>query len=254
MNAETFTQKDYGQMERLGISEAEIERQLTIFNKGVEPLQLEKPCTVGDGIERPDSDQQADLISRWQEAAASGRLGEFVPASGAATRMFAFLHRVQKKLSRITRADIEAGVAREDGDYQEFQKFISSLDRFAFFEPLRQVMAQSSISLEERLASGEYTEIVDFLLEPEGLDFASLPKALIPFHRYPDHLRTPIEEHLVEVIHTALDNSRHCRIHFTPSKVLLPIPWPWIWTIALSDGTMEAFFSVPEGTAPCWKI
>jgi hypothetical protein len=215
MSAETFTPADYEQMERLGISEAEVERQLSIFRKGVLLLQLDKPCTVDDGIERLDSDQQVDLIARWQEAAAEGRLSEFVPASGAATRMFAFLHRVRKELPRITRADIEAGVAREDGDYQDFQKFIASLDRFAFVEPLRKAMAQASISLDERVASGKYTEIVDFLLQPEGLDFGSMPKALIPFHRYLDQLRTPVEEHLAEVIHTVADGSRHCRIHFT---------------------------------------
>lgn len=215
MSAETFTPADYEQMERLGISVAEVERQLSIFRKGVPPLQLEKPCTVDDGIERLNSDQQADLIARWQEASAKGRLSEFVPASGAATRMFAFLYRVRKELPRITRADIEAGAAREDGDYQDFQKFIASLDRFAFVEPLREAMAQASISLDERVTSGEYTKIVDFLLQPEGLDFGSMPKALIPFHRYPDQLRTPVEEHLVEVIHTVADGSPHCRLHFT---------------------------------------
>jgi hypothetical protein len=215
MSAETFTQADYEQMRRLGISEAEVERQLSIFRKGLQPIQLEKPCTLGDGIERLESDQQDALLARWQEAASGGRLGEFVPASGAATRMFAFLHRLRKELPQITRADIEAGVARENGDYQDFQKFITSLDRFAFVEPLRKVMAESSISLDERLASGEYTEIVDFLLQPEGLDFGSMPKALIPFHRYPDHLRTPVEEHLVEVTHTVPDGNGRCRLHFT---------------------------------------
>jgi hypothetical protein len=215
MSAETFTQTDDEQIKRLGISKAEVERQLRIFRKGVQPVQLVKPCTVGDGIERLESEQKADLVSRWQAAAAEGRLGEFVPASGAATRMFSFLHRVRKELPRITRADIETGTAREDGGYQDFQKFIASLDRFAFVEPLRKVMAEASISLDERLASGEYTEIVDFLLQPKGLDYDSLPKALIPFHRYPDHLRTPVEEHLVEVTHTVADSGRHCRLHFT---------------------------------------
>ncbi len=215
MSTQTFTQADYEQMERLGISEAEVDRQLGIFRKGVEPLKLQKPCTVGDGIERVEPDQEAVLISRWQDAATEGRLGEFVPASGAATRMFAFLHRVRKELPRITHADIEVGVAREDGDYQDFQKFIASLERFAFVEPLREAMQQASISLDERLASGEYTEIVNFLLQSEGLDFGSLPKALIPFHRYPDHVRTPVEEHLVEATHTVADDSRHCRLHFT---------------------------------------
>jgi hypothetical protein len=215
MSAETFSQADYEQMERLGITEAEVERQLGIFREGLQPVQLERPCTVGDGIERLESDQQTPLMARWQEAAAGGRLGEFVPASGAATRMFAFIHRIRNDLARITRADIEAGVAREDGDYKDFQKFIASLDRFAFVQPLRRLMAEASISLDERLASGEYTEMVDFLLQPEGLGFGSMPKALIPFHRYPDHLRTPVEEHLVEATHTVPDGNRCCRLHFT---------------------------------------
>jgi hypothetical protein len=215
MSAERFTRADYEQMEQLGISEAEVERQLSIFRKGVQPIQLERPCTVGDGIERLEPDQQDLLMERWQQGATEGRLGEFVPASGAATRMFAFLHRVRKELPRVTRADIEAGVAREDGDYQDFQTFIASLDRFAFIEPLRRVMAEASISLEERLVSGDYTEIVDFLLQPMGLDFASKPKALIPFHRYADCLRTPVEEHLVEATHTVPDGNGHCRLHFT---------------------------------------
>jgi hypothetical protein len=215
MSGGTFSQADYEQIGRLGISEAEVERQLSLFREGVQPIHLEKPCTVGDGIERLESDQQEIFIARWQEGATEGRLGEFVPASGAATRMFAFLHRIRNELPRIARVDIEAGVAREDGDYKDFQEFIGSLDRFAFVEPLRKVMAESSISLDERLASGEYTEIVDFLLQPEGLDFGSMPKALIPFHRYPDHLRTPVEEHLVEVTHTVPDGNGHCRLHFT---------------------------------------
>jgi hypothetical protein len=155
------------------------------------------------------------LIARWQQAAAAGRLGEFVPASGAATRMFAFLHRVRTELPRITRAEISAGAARKDSDYQEFQKFISSLDHFPFVGSLRKAMAHASISLDERLASGEYTEIVEYLLDPEGLHFSSLPKALIPFHRYPDHLRTPVEEHLVEATHTVRDGNRRCRLQFS---------------------------------------
>lgn len=215
MSSETFTRADYEQMERLGISEAEVERQLSIFRKGVEPLKLEKPCTVGDGIEQLDSDQKTDLVSRWQKGAAEGRLSEFVPASGAATRMFAFLHRLRKELPRINRAEIAAGVARGEGDSEDFKKFIASLDLFAFVEPLREVMAEASISLDGKVASGEYTEIVDFLLEPKGLDFGSLPKALIPFHRYGDHLRTPVEEHLVEATHTVADGNGNCRLHFT---------------------------------------
>ena len=215
MSDEAFTQADYEQMERLGISEAEVERQLSIFWKGVEPVKLEKPCIVGDGIERLESDQQARLIARWQEAAGEGRLGEFVPASGAATRMFAFHHRVRKELPKITRADIEAGVARGDGDYQHFVKFIDALDRFPFVEPLRETMQQASISLDERLASRDYAEIVEFLFEPKGLDSGSRPKALIPFHRYPDHVLTPVEEHFVEVTKTVLDRNRRCRLELT---------------------------------------
>ena len=91
MTKNLFTQTDLEQMEKLGITEEEARRQLAILEKGQRWAALVRPCTPGDGIAILDPEDQERLISRWQEGADKGRLSAFLPASGAATRMFAFV-------------------------------------------------------------------------------------------------------------------------------------------------------------------
>ena len=215
MTKNLFTQADLEQMEKLGITEEEARRQLAILEKGQRWTALERPCTPGDGITILDPEDQERLISRWEEGADKGRLSGFLPASGAATRMFAFLQRIRNQLDRVTLEGTADKFGRSSDDYREFRVFIGSLEEFAFFEPLVEVMGKAGISLQERLQLGVYNDILDFLLEPRGLDYSSRPKALIPFHRYSDHYRTALEEHLVESVQTVRDRKQRCRIHFT---------------------------------------
>ena len=97
MSAKLFSRADREQMKRLGISEAAALRQLAIFTEGPSRLTLQRPCTLGDGIITLKADDHERLLSRWNDAADQGRLSEFIPASGAATRMFAFVERVWKQ-------------------------------------------------------------------------------------------------------------------------------------------------------------
>ena len=210
-----YTQADLEQMEKLGITEDEARRQLAILEKGQRWTALERPCTPGDGITILDPEDQEHLIRRWQEGADKGRLGGFIPASGAATRMFAFLQRIRNQVDRVTLEGTADKFGRSSDDYREFRVFVGSLDDFAFFEPLVEVMSKAGVSLQENLQLGVYNDILDFLLEPKGLYYSSQPKALIPFHRYSDHYRTALEEHLVEAVHTVRDRKQWCRIHFT---------------------------------------
>jgi hypothetical protein len=215
MSTELFTKADLEQMEQLGVNEAEARKQVAILEKGPRWLSLQRPCTLGDGIVALEADDQERLLSRWKAAAAEGRLAEFLPASGAATRMFAFLQRIRNRIARVTRANMVQGDIAETTDHREFKLFINSLRDFAFYEPLTEIMAAAGISLDEQLAAGECTEILEFLLTPQGLNYESLPKALIPFHQYSDHRRAALEEHLVEAIHTVQDEAHRCRVHFT---------------------------------------
>ncbi len=215
MTDELFTQTDLEQMEELGIAEDEARKQVATLAKGRRRLVLQRPCTLGDGIVVLEADDRERLLAKWESAAAEGRLAEFLPASGAATRMFGFLQRIRKRMDRVARNKVVEADIIESSDRHDFRLFVNSLADFAFFEPLVEVMAGAGISLQERLESGDCTEILEFLLEPQGLNYSSLPKALIPFHRYPDHSRNALEEHLVEAIHTVLDTARRCRVHFT---------------------------------------
>ncbi|NIQ89162.1 MAG: DUF4301 family protein, partial [Deltaproteobacteria bacterium] len=136
MNAELFTQADLEQMEKMGITEHEAKRQLAILEKGQRWTALERPCTPGDGIAVLDPEDQERFISRWQEGADKGRLSAFLPASGAATRMFAFLQRIQNQVARVTLDETADQFGQSSDDYREFRVFVESLEEFAFFEPL----------------------------------------------------------------------------------------------------------------------
>ena len=102
MNTELFSETDLEQMKQLGIGREEVWRQLAVFEKGPRRLSLQRPCIPSDGIVPLESLDQENLLALWEEAAAKGRLSAFVPASGAATRMFAFLQRIRNQLDRVT--------------------------------------------------------------------------------------------------------------------------------------------------------
>ena len=215
MTNDLFTETDLEQMKQLGISREEVRRQLAVFEKGPRRLSLQRPCTPSDGIVPLESLDQESLLALWEEAAAKGRLSAFVPASGAATRMFAFLQRIRNQLDRVTLERIAEKFSEKSSDRRDLQVFMESLNEFALFEPLAEVMQEAGISLRDQLNLGDYTEILNFLLEPQGLNYRLLPKGLIPFHRYADHSRTALEEHLVEAVHKVCDEEQRCRLHFT---------------------------------------
>ena len=215
MTNDLFTKADLDQMKQLGITEEEARRQMAILEKGPRLVALQRPCTPGDGIVVLDAQDQSRLLDLWSETAAKGRFSVFMPASGAATRMFAFLQRIRNQLDRVTLDKIAKKFSEISSDRRDLQVFMESLREFAFFEPLAEVMDKADISLPAQLNSGDYTVILDFLIEAQGLNYGSLPKGLIPFHRYSDHYRTALEEHLVEAIHTVRDGKQRCRLHFT---------------------------------------
>ncbi len=215
MTKDLFTKAELEQMKQLGITVEEAKNQVSILEKGPRYVALERPCTPGDGIMVLEPEDQDRLVGLGKRAAVEGRLSSFVPASGAATRMFAFLQRIRMQTERATLKEVAEQFGETSGDYHDFQIFIDSLKEFAFIEPLVKILSRANISLQDWLESGDYSDIIDYLLDPQGLNYGSLPKALIPFHRYSNHYRTALEEHLVEAIQTVQDNKHRCRLHFT---------------------------------------
>lgn len=184
----TFTPAQKTQLDERGIAEDEAARQLERIAAPPSYAELVRPAVVDDGIERIGEDRQEALILGHEQAMREGRCAKFVPASGAASRMFQGLR---------TGADV--------------RPFMDSLDRFPFADDLRAELAFRGYDLDVLRVAGSEREILEALLGPDGLDYESMPKGLIPFHRYGDGVRTALEEHLAEGAETA------DRVHVTVS-------------------------------------
>lgn len=217
MNSDVFTPADRAQFLREGRREEELIVQLERFRSGFPYTKLVRPCTVGSGITVIPREEFPALIAEYTHAAHAGRLMKFVPASGAASRMFHTLLTVQAcdATSGSGRRTTPEGIS--DADWQAFEQFCHHLPRFAFYDALDSVLAQQGFCLTELRAGGQFRPLLDALLTPAGLDYATLPKALLLFHRYANYCRTPVEEHLVEAAHLMLDKGHVARLHFTVS-------------------------------------
>jgi hypothetical protein len=195
-----------------------IERQVEEIRNGFPWIQLDRPCTVGDGIVALDRDEVRRLSGVYEEAARSGRAMKFVPASGAASRMFKLLESVRNRPGGLHREELAREAEAGDERSAQVLRFFQGLKDLALYEDLRETMAVDGIDAEAQLARGRYEACLDYLLGPKGLDASNLPKGLIPFHRYSDGTRrTPFEEQLVEASLIVRDDQGAVRVHFTGS-------------------------------------
>ncbi|MEZ0608297.1 DUF4301 family protein [Fibrella sp. WM1] len=194
-----FSQTDLDQIATQGTTTDVVQQQIQHFVDGFPFLHVIRAATVGDGIIRVPEEQLTNYIHQYDEQAGELTLMKFVPASGAATRMFKSLFAaLDGKMDKAT-----------DG-------FFERLDDFAFFEDLKAAMAKDHLDLDKAIADNDRHTILTYLLTAKGLDYGSLPKGLLKFHNYADGPRTPVEEHLVEGAAYANANGQ-VRLHFTVS-------------------------------------
>ncbi len=206
-----FTVNDKEQLAKKGISQARVEEQLRIFSSGFPYLRLSAAAAVGSGILSIPAEEEQKYLDLWQDYLAAGhKVLKFVPASGAASRMFKDLF-----------AFLDAPYDNPATGFE--QKFVDNLEHFAFFSPLdalcREKTGQGIAGLR---SAGRAKDIVRLLLTPEGLNYGALPKGLLLFHSYPEGPRTPLEEHLVEGALYASSCGKCC-LHFTVSPEHRPL-------------------------------
>jgi len=217
MNPLTFNEKDLGQMKALGITEEKVRAQIAFLKRGSFFQKLIRPCTLGDGVISISEKEIPQLLRKHQEGAYQGRLLKFVPASGAASRMFDVLMKCLKSDACLRRKEIVQGAGAGDQEAQEVLSFVDGIKRFAFYDDLKSVLARTGLMVDDLLAQCEYRHLIEALVTDRGLNYANLPKGLLKFHAYPDGCRTALEEHLIEAIAYVQDQAEICRIHFTVS-------------------------------------
>ena len=196
---------DKKQIASRGISEQQVEKQLQQFEQGFPFLKLEAAASIGQGIIAPEEGERNQYIEKWNSYKANGhKVVKFVPASGAASRMFkdmfAFLN------------------ASYDHPNTPFEKeFFDNIKKFAFRKALcDKCHANNGKSVMELIKEGNYKTVVANMLNAEGLNYGQLPKGLLLFHNYDDGARTSMEEHLVEAALYASSNGE-AHVHFTVS-------------------------------------
>jgi hypothetical protein len=212
-----FNQADRAQLAELGIPLEEVVRQQRLFVDPPPPTVLERPCAVGDGITVLGDAERRAALQAHARAAAAGRLSKFLPASGAATRMFQALLAVRGPDGAVSRATVDERAAAGDTDARAVLTFADHLSCFAFADALAEVAARHGRDLAALRARGALGEIVGALLDPDGLDYAQAPKGLVLFHRYADGNRTAFEEHLLEAAAYSGAPSVAVRVHLTVS-------------------------------------
>ena len=212
MERSLFTQQDLQQLRERGLTPEQVEAQLALFRKGFPFAGIRRPATPGDGILVPEEKQKKYFEELYEKEKAAYRVVKFVPASGAASRMFKSLYAYHGQWVKSGR---KSGVPVPEGD---MKRFFAGLEKFAFYDLLEKHLTEKyGMPAPEMRDAGRYGEIVDALLNRPGLGYGSLPKGLILFHRYPEAGRTAFEEHLAEGAMYAAGEEGRVILHFTVS-------------------------------------
>ncbi len=200
-----FTPSDLEQLKQKGISTTQVEKQLTSFVQGFPYLHIKRASAIGDGLLQLSKAEIEMAIETWENYMHENhQIEKFVPASGAASRMFKDLFEFLNGEQEIPTTPFE-------------KQFFDNIERFAFFADLNEVCVRNEdLTINELLKMGRYKDVVANLLDKKGLNYGKLPKGLLKFHRYPQENRTPFLEHLVEGALYASSNGQSS-IHFTVS-------------------------------------
>jgi hypothetical protein len=212
-----FTNVDCQLMEALGIEPADVCKQIGIFGKSNISARLIRPCTLGDGVWKIEETEAERFLELHREAALKGRFMKFVPASGAATRMFQSLLQIYYLPQFLEKDELLKKVDQGVAIACDFVRFMEGLNKFAFLDDLIEALARDGLDLGEIIGEGRYRLLLDYLLTDRGLSCGVLPKALLKFHSYPEQNenRTAFEEQMVESFPYLGTESGKCRLHFT---------------------------------------
>jgi len=200
-----FSDKDIRQIREKGISDEQLQWQLSVFRKGIAPMKLNRPASIDDGIICLDNQEIDRYISDFDSAGNIQKI-KFIPASGAASRMFKALFEFMDS------ADEQIASKNEF-----IATFFGNLRKFAFSSTLEKKIRDKGESLNGLLDEKKYKKILEYLFTEKGLNYGNLPKGLLQFHRYERDSRTPFEEHIGEAVRYAKTQDGRVSLHFTVS-------------------------------------
>jgi hypothetical protein len=210
-----FGASDFEQLRARGIAPEEAARQVALLRKPDHYATLDRVCTVGDGIVRLGDAERARFAAAGAAPIAAGRCTRFVPASGAASRMFADLEHFRTRPDTLDARALSAEAAAGGKAAAALLAFLDGLPRFAFFGALAARVAAAGGDAARLAVARDYRPLLVALLGAEGLNAAALPKGLLAFHASDGAVRTAFAEQLAEAALLIADASGRARLHFT---------------------------------------
>ncbi len=209
-----LNEKDIRQIEEKGINRQRIDQQIKNFRNGFPSARLTAAATPDNGIRVFDAHDVEQLASYWDQHSSERRLLKFVPASGAATRMFKHLFEFAESYSG---SDEDIAKLQNQKGTDSTWHFLQNIHKYAFARDLEEALSKDGFDLDALLKQKKYDVVVQYLLDDKGLGYANLPKGLLKFHQYEEASRRALEEHLVEGAHYVADADGMVQLHFTVS-------------------------------------
>lgn len=200
-----ITEQQKEQIINRGMNMETVEEQIRNFENGFPFLDIKAAATIGNGIKSLTDQELSNYVATYERLSPNQHIVKFVPASGAASRMF---------------KDLYSFLESEKTDLSEddfTRDFFENLSSFSFYQDLEQSLKNSGSDLQKALKAKDYKLILKHFLAPEHMGYGELPKGLLKFHRYDNENRTPTQEHFVEGANYGLGKDNKVRLHFTVS-------------------------------------
>lgn len=205
----SFTSNDIEFLRQRGSDEERVKKQFGYFETGFPFADLQCAATLGNGITQLSDTERKQLIDNYPRLTEGKQLLKFVPASGAASRMFKDAYSYLSATDDATRAS----AIRQ----------LHLLPSLALYDDLKAVMARDGLALDDKIREDDFKTVFTYILTEKGLDYGNKPKGVLQFHRCADGCRTAFEEHLVEAALYARQDDGTCHIHFTVSPQHQPL-------------------------------
>ncbi|MFC4723136.1 DUF4301 family protein [Geojedonia litorea] len=209
-----FSEKDIKQIEKKGLTVEKVKRQIELFKSGVPFVSLKEAATIGNGILKLDESQKQHFINLFEHRRNKISITKFVPASGAATRMFKFLFDFLENY-KLSEESINAYINRHKA--KELSVFLVGIEKLPFFEDVIHKTHKIVPNFNDLGYDEQRLEFIKTMLDADRLNYSFSPKGLLPFHKYKKHVSTAFEEHLFEAALYASSNKK-ADLHFTISE------------------------------------
>ncbi len=210
-----FSSQDFLQIYEKNIQLKTIKEHLELFTNGISKVNTLRPATINDGIIKLSEEQFRNFAVHFDRNKEGVKLLKFVPASGAASRMFKFLNEFLNEFD-IENDTINSYINKKN--LSSLTVFLAGIDKFPFYDTIKVILIELYPDYPSWNSDKKYYFFIKLLLDSAYFNFSNKPKAILPFHKYETHTATPIEEHLIEAaLYTASNGVSN--LHFTISEI-----------------------------------